>query len=105
MGELTRRGICYNLNISPYTVKVEDYIYYFSSKLHKDKFISRMEKHREECINALHKKWMYNVNLNGLYDLVLYERIETRGFKVTYKGMDICRNIVTFGGEIQTPKN
>ena len=53
---LTRNGIAYNLNLSPYEVKIKydknDYIKYkFSSNLYKENFENKLKSNRENINN------------------------------------------------------
>ena len=79
----TRNGIYYDLAMSPYQVTLQDLNYYFSSKLHMRKFLKQFPQHRVKINESLSNRFGVTVNLHVLPDLVLYRKIETRGFYVT----------------------
>lgn len=96
---MTRNGVVYNLKKSPYTVEENGIKFYFSSKNHMEKFNENLIENRNVLTYSLHKRfktWLIN---NELYDLVLYSKVETRGFLVTIEGVDYaCLKEIVLSG-------
>ena len=90
MQELTRRGICYNLEKSPYSTTLvygdKLIIFYFSSARYKEKFDSELEAARDTLHESLSKRFKIKITFDILSDLILYRKIEKRGFHVFYDG-------------------
>ena len=105
MLDITRNGIYNNLDISTYYHTVEGITYYFSSKQYRDKFISLLEVNRLELNFTVAKKLKIDLNANQIYDMLLYQRIEKRGFRATYGGVELWPNTIEYVGGIQTKKN
>ena len=100
---ISRNGICYDLEISPYKVIIDNIVYVFSSKYHAEKFKKKLNENREIINSSLEKRFNYKINVSTLADIVLYRKIETRGFLIINKGEKICQNsIIYVGGEVTT---
>lgn len=99
---ISRNGVCYDLNISSYRCKVDDLTFVFSSRLHLDKFKQKLTENRDTINNSLSKRFNMNVDVSPLADLVLYRKIESRGFLVlSNEGIELCQNNITFvGGDV-----
>lgn len=107
---LTRHGIAYNFDISPYELKVryDDFnlIYRFSSLNNLKKFTSKQDSNRDYVSNSLSKRFKINLSLDFVSDIKLYSIIETRGFLILSKDMRFeCLDEVTFDGKTLTKKN
>lgn len=103
---MTRNGIEYKLELSPYKATVDGVTYIFSSVNHLDKFIEKLGENREIINYSLSKRFGFSVNLNILNDIVLYARIETRGFLIEYKGVYFsCKKDIILSGGTPTKKN
>lgn len=103
---MTRNGIVYDLRKSPYIVDNDDLTFYFSSVNHKEKFIEKRTENRELISYSLSKRFGFNINFNLLSDIVLYSKVETRGFLIKYKGESfICKKDITLNGGKVTKKN
>ena len=83
----TRNGIYYDLRKTEYKATVEDVTYCFSSKRNLAKFIEQLEENREILTYSLFKRFKVWVFANELFDLVLYNKIESRGFLVEVEGV------------------
>lgn len=93
---ISRRGICYDLTKSHYRYKIGGLTFVFSSKLHKDNFVDRLESNREKINESLSKRFGLTVDVSMLADIVLYKRIETRGFLIESKeGISTCVSDIT----------
>ena len=99
---ITKNGVCYDLYISPYTYTLNNLKFVFSSKTHLDKFKKKVKENRDIINYSLTKRFNINVDVSQLADIVLYRKIETRGFLIyTCNGVEICqKNITYIGGEV-----
>ena len=96
---ISRNGVVYDLNVSSYRCTVGGLTYVFSSKLHLDKFKKKLKENRDIINYSLTKRFNITVDVSQLADVVLYRKIETRGFLiVTGEGNEICQNNITYGG-------
>lgn len=93
MSNLTRGGVCYDLDKSPYRHKVEykehELEYVFSSQYYKNNFINRLEEHRKTVSASLSKRWGFMISNDLISDIKLYEKIEKRGFLIIKEGESI----------------
>ena len=83
---MTRRNIFYNLEESCFKFKIENVVFYFSSKLHLQKFIISYSKNIVEINNSLSNRFKFKLNLKWVGILQTYTKIETRGFYLTKEG-------------------
>lgn len=96
---ITKNGVCYDLTKSIYKLKVNDLTFVFSSQLHLDKFKAKRQENRDILNYSLTRRFGLTINVPLLADIVLYKRIETRGFLVlTNEGHELWQNNLTFGG-------
>ena len=96
---ISRNGVVYDLTLSSYKHKEGNLSYVFSSKLHLDKFKKKLKENRDIVNYSLSKRFNMQVDVSQLADIVLYRKIETRGFLiVTGEGKEICQNNITYGG-------
>lgn len=83
---LTRNGICYDLKVSPYELEVEYeeqlILYKFSSILNRNKFIAQASDNRKRITASLSNRFGFINSNDVLSDLVLYNKLEKRGFYV-----------------------
>lgn len=111
MAQLTRSNIAYDLSISPHRVSIpygenEPLEFVFSSELYKNKFLEKLNHHREMINLSLTKRFGVAVDLPILSDIKLYTTIEKRGFLLIKNGkVAECLSQVTLGGENPTFKN
>ena len=99
---ISRNGVVYDLSVSSYRYTVGGLTYVFSSKLHLDKFKKKLRENRDIINYSLTRRFNMTVDVSQLADVVLYRKIETRGFLiVTGEGNEICQNNITYvGGEV-----
>ena len=83
---MTRNGIVYDLKQSTYTAHYNNITFYFSSKNHLEKFIKNLSLNRETLSYSLFKRFNLKLNIFEIYDIVLYKKVESRGFLIEYKG-------------------
>lgn len=100
---ISRNGVCYDLNMSSYRYRVDNLTYVFSSKLHLEKFKKKFKENRDIINHSLSNRFNIDVDVSQLSDIVLYRKIETRGFLiVTVEGKELCLNNITYGGGVVT---
>lgn len=101
---ITKNGVCYDFSISPYKYRAGDLTFVFSSKSHADKFKKKLKENRDIINYSLTKRFNYNVDVSELADIVLYRKIETRGFLIiTANGSELWQNnIIYVGGKVTT---
>lgn len=96
---ITRNGVCYDLTVSAYRYKVRKLTFVFSSKLHCENFKKKLKENRDIINYSLTKRFNIEVDVSTLADIILYRKIETRGFLiVTADGTELCQNNITYGG-------
>ena len=97
---MTRNKIEYDLYISPFSYKLNETIFYFSSFNHLEKFKECINENRKALTLSLSNRFKVKSNFHLLFDLVLYSKIETRGFLVKLEGVEYtCLNDIILGGE------
>lgn len=104
MSKLSRGGIAYNLVESPYYYISIDYPkqveYRFSSQTYLDKFGERLEDNRNSISESLSKRFGLKVVNSLLSDIVLYSKIEKRGFLIYFDGVPVeCLENITLDGK------
>lgn len=100
---VTKRGVCYTLTQSPYKVPYQTsrgvMILHFSTINHKEKFIEMRESNRTAINASLSGRFGITVELDLLADIVLYKRVETRGFCISINGGFVqCPEDLIFNG-------
>lgn len=103
---MTRNNIIYDLRLSMFKYKLNNIEYVFSSQLHRDKFIARYEDNRKKLSHKLTEKYSFNISHDIMADLLLYEKVETRGFLIyNERGKELCKENLILNGEKVTLKN
>lgn len=98
-----RTGVYYDLKESTHLERI-DYvnttiIYVFSSELYRSKFAEKVKSNRETINNSLTKRFDLKVNVNMLADIVLYKKIEKRGFYLLINGESVeCQSNIVLDG-------
>lgn len=110
MVKLSRGGICYNLEVTPFTVvkKYDDkkIIFGFSSEYYKNKFELKLNDHREKINESLSKRFGLIYFNPLLADIVLYSKVETRGFYLLINDEEYkCLNNIKLNGVNLIQKN
>ena len=103
----TRRGIYHNLKESEYTVSNSEIVFFFSSKVYKEKFLREYKENRKDFQNRIIKQGKdIPINLDIIADITLYENIEKRGFRACVGGVDTsCENLYQYALRLVTKKN
>lgn len=82
---MTRGGISKDLHYSPYSHKLKNLTFYFSSKVYRDKFITALADYTHNFRLMLEKKLSVSViGCEDIASVLLYKRTEKRGFYITY---------------------
>lgn len=107
---LTRDGICYDLNVTPWNVEIkypdETLKYRFSSEYYLNNFRKKLENNRKKINESLTKRFGIEIENNKLCDIKLYQSIEKRGFLLESKEEKIkCLNNIKLNGQNRTSKN
>ena len=103
----TRRGIYHNLKESEYTVSNSEIVFFFSSRVYKEKFLREYKENRKDFRNRVIKQGKdIPINLDIIADITLYENIEKRGFRACVGGVDTsCENLYQYALRLVTKKN
>lgn len=100
---MTINGVEWNLKKSPFKVYINDTIYVFSSKLHHDKFLDKLQQNRDIINYSLYRRFGVDCDVSELADFILYCKIESRGFLIVKDGETVeCRDSVKLNGVIKT---
>ena len=78
----TRKGIYLDLDESDYKYRVGEYVFYFSSKLYRDKFIEKSSNYLNQELIKFKLKYKLTLSDSKIFLFTLYGKIEKRGFKV-----------------------
>lgn len=81
-----------DLNESVYIFKYDDLTFYFSSKFYLEKFIREHLSFIKDETMKLNVKFKCNLYCDEMILLLLYKKIEKRGFRVLYKDNEIREN-------------
>lgn len=79
---LTRHGVCYNLEESPFFSEWYGYTFYFSSAKHKESFDAKLPVRIPWLNDSLSRRFKVRVDVDVLAVFQLYMQVETRGFLV-----------------------
>ncbi|MDP4120849.1 MAG: hypothetical protein Q8876_07345 [Bacillota bacterium] len=104
---MTKNGIVYDLENSPYTHKINNVEFMFSSKLHRHKFKDRLVINRINFQEKFTKKYGIEIDTTLLADVLLYDSIETRGFllKIIDRGENVWKKDLLSVGVAVMRKN
>lgn len=81
--------VCYELDDSPFFLRYEDFMFYFSSSFYKKKFEEGYKEYIRSETLKLNVKYKMIVYADEMLLLSFYKMTEKRGFKVKYKGNEI----------------
>ena len=81
-----------NINESEYIFNYDKLTFYFSSKFYLEKFTREYSTFLKDEIMKFKIKYKCNIYCDEMILLLLYKRIEKRGFKVLYNGCEINEN-------------
>lgn len=81
--------VCYELEDSPFFLRLDDFMFYFSSDFYKKKFEEGYKDFLRTETLKLNVKYRMIAYANEMLLLTFYKMVEKRGFKVRYKGVEI----------------
>ena len=81
--------VCYELEDSPFFLRIDDFMFYFSSKFYMDKFKKEYPEYIKNETLKLNVRYKMIVYADEMLLLSYYKQIEKRGFKVKYKGVEL----------------
>lgn len=81
-----------DINESTYTFKYDDLVFYFSSQFYQEKFKRMYTQFLKDETMKLKIKFKCNIYCDEMILLLLYKKIEKRGFKVLYKNNELSEN-------------
>ena len=88
---LTKNGICYDLESSPFVCTTPFFEYRFSSGTHLRKFKENVDVRKSWLNDSMSRRFHIDVDMEILAELQLYMQVETRGFYVT-NGVETWRS-------------
>lgn len=107
---LTRNGVAYNLEVSPYTEIItysdnKSIKFVFSSEGNKTRFKDKLQDNRDRITTSLTKRFNFEISDYKLSDIQLYSNVEKRGFLIEegnnqYK----CLNTIKLNGQSKIQK-
>ena len=81
-----------DINESNYTFKYDNLIFNFSSKFYLEKFTREYSNFIKDETMKFKIKYKCNAYIDDMLLLLLYKKIEKRGFKVLYDGNELQEN-------------
>ena len=81
-----------DINESTYSFKYDDIEFYFSSNFYREKFIKQYSDFLNQETIKLRLKYRCFINCDLMILLLLYKKIEKRGFRVIYKNKILEEN-------------
>ena len=100
----TRRGVYLNIEDSDYCCHHEGITFYFSSPYYLERFTDLIEHEIPDFnkrANRIYKE-KFELAMDKLGSIRLYQLIEKRGFRIKYKGREIhCLDHLTFELELK----
>lgn len=79
---LTRNGVCYDVENSPFWEEVGGFRFYFSSETHRKNFFAKAKVKELWLTDSLTRRFHFEVDASVLALFQLYWQIETRGFYI-----------------------
>ena len=82
MPDITRNGVCYAIEESPFHEDVDGYRFYFSSETHRRKFFEKAAIRKSWLTDSLSRRFHLHIDASLLAIFQLYGQVESRGFYV-----------------------
>lgn len=79
------KKIFYDISLSDICVNIDNYKFYFSSDLYRDKFISNYQNFVKAENDKINVKYKMSGDFKEYLTIIYYMKIEKRGFRVYYK--------------------
>lgn len=90
-----------DLNESPFKFEFNELTLVFSSERYLNIFLRDYEEYLKNETLKLTSKYNINILTNYFFIIILYLKIERRGFKVLYKNTDLKKENLLFKIEIE----
>lgn len=99
---MNKCGIEYNLDVSPFRAKIEDYTLFFSSEFYMRKFNDELKEYENKLNVRFYTSLAYRVSIQPIAIAIsLYYRIEKRGFLIYNESKDkFHRSIDSFNSAL-----
>lgn len=81
-----------DINKSDYSFKYDNLVFYFSSKLYLEKFVREYSQFLKDEIIKIKLKYQSYVYCDEMILLLLYKKIEKRGFRVLYNNKPLKKD-------------
>ena len=81
-----------DINESDYKITYDKLTFYFSSKFYLEKFTREYSNFIKDETMKFKIKYKCNAYIDEMLLLLLYKKIEKRGFRVLYNDNNICEN-------------
>ena len=88
---MTRGNIEYNFEKSNFIAEINNFKFVFSSKLHLEKFNNRIIENRKKISVSLSDRFNLYISADTIADIILYTKIEQRGFLIIYESEKITK--------------
>ena len=75
-----------DISISPYSMKVREFVFFFSSTFLLDKYKRVYSEFITNENLKLENRYKIDMDFSDMLLLLLYAKVERRGFRVFYKG-------------------
>ena len=85
-----------DIDESTYSFNYDDMIFYFSSQFYQEKFKNEYVSYLKEETDKLRIKFKCGIDADYMILLLLYKKIEKRGFRVEFKGKRLADNYFVF---------
>ena len=82
MPDITRNGVCYAIEDSPFYEEVDGYRFYFSSETHRSKFFEKARIRQNWLTDSLSRRFHFHLDASLVAIFQLYSQVESRGFYV-----------------------
>lgn len=79
---ISRYGVCYDLKSSPFTCESCNFVFFFSTRAHMERFERERQAEADWLCDSLGRRFKVRVRADRLAVLNLYRKVETRGFYV-----------------------
>lgn len=102
MAEITKYGVCYDIENSPYEYMWGGILFKFSSEPHRHKFMNNIYKKVGWLNDSLSRRFRVSMDVSELAAIQLYQQVETRGFCIIYNGSMVikCPEQLVFHGRL-----
>ena len=88
--EVTRNGVYYNLDKSPYVENVNGIEFYFSSKFNQERFTNNFTDEIIDLTKSLSDRFNLDFDASNVGLIRAYRNVEKRGFLIKVQGEKIC---------------